>query len=227
MYGPPSSLQWNQAEPPALPWAQQILFLRSTVSALGNWVPIKSLKGEGKKKSSQKRKCHQSCSPAVALSPDCLSERDWKEPDSGSVSSKAANGNSQECGLGQPGAVSTATFTRRRLAPLSLAGQLGDVRSSLSLALPQGSSSCATGSDFPGSVLWLRVQSPPIAGQLIQKGRPSEAAPSMTADIHTGCCKTIAALKGKLFSKCLLYQVYESFLSSGSSSSLQGMRQSL
>lgn len=55
-------------------WSSKSCSVRSTVSAFGNWVPIKSLRGEGKK-SRQKRKCRQSCSPMVALSPDCLSER--------------------------------------------------------------------------------------------------------------------------------------------------------
>lgn len=113
-----------------LPLVQQLLFSESMISAFGNWVPVKIFKGGGSK---QKRKCHQPGSPTVALSPDCLSERVWKKNDFGRVSFTAANGNFQECCSGQPGAVSTATFTR---ADPFLAGQLGDVRSSLSLALP-------------------------------------------------------------------------------------------
>lgn len=48
--------------------------------------------------------------PTVALGPDCLSERGWKKTDSGSARFTAANGNLQECCLGQPGAFSTATL---------------------------------------------------------------------------------------------------------------------
>lgn len=117
-----------------MPLVQRLLFSESTVSAFGNWVPVKNFKRKEKK--SQKRKWHQPGSPTVALSLDCLSERVWKKNYFGSVSFTAANGNFQECCSGQPGAVSTATFTRCRPGPGWLAGQLGDMMSSLSFALP-------------------------------------------------------------------------------------------
>ena len=105
---------------------------------------------------------------------------------------------SRNAALGQPGAISAATFYE--LQTPSMAGRPVEenVIVSFSSVLPlQGASSYSTGSSFSGSILCPGAQSPCSPASLFRRGQPPGGAASMRLISVWDAARIYSSLRGE------------------------------